>query len=100
MDDHRSPHRQIKHEARVIAQKLGHALRPFDASIRVMFPLYITTCYRCGRPAVVRPRPMMFEPRFSGSALEEVCPRRGAKDGPEINVSSAPKPVASKLGGV
>jgi len=83
-----------------MAQKLGHALRPFDASIRVMFPLYITTCYRCGRPAVVRPRPMLFEPRFDGSALREVCPRAGDKDGPEINVSSSRKHVASKHGGV
>jgi hypothetical protein len=42
----------------------------------------------------------LFEDEFSGEALTDICPRAGAKDGPEINVKGGQKEVACKLGGV
>lgn len=78
-------HKVIKAEARNRAAQLRHDLGIFRPSIRVMFPLYITTCKLCGRPAVVRPRPTMFEERFGGAALTEICPVKGGKKPAEIN---------------
>lgn len=94
------PHKRLLIQARVLTNRLGHAMRPFKTSIRIMFPLYRSTCVFCGREAIVRPAPLLFEDRFSGAAMHEPCPGRVPKDRAEIKLRTPRKPVASKHDGV